>query len=357
MKRTQIYVLIASSAGMIALLLSLFFLSPLSREIPRSNFERVFISDDSIEFLGEQDIEFNSFYFAGSTTQRLYFGNSTAPFHLLSMNYQLTDTQHVNLKIRLDSVINILSFELRIDSPYFYLAHGIQPIILRGTLENWEANSFLKNSDYYFNDFELIGRESFILKSYNSKTKSFELAKKVGEDFQWQDSLLNKKIDGVFCVDGAMHFDKTKNQLVYMYFYRNEIIVADSNLRHSFTINTIDTFRTPRLKIASIGDQNESMPSQPPFQVNGISYLTNGLLFIQSNLLAKNELRQSFENGYTFDIYSIDDRKYLKSFHLPKYRKYNLKDIQIHNNALITIFDHYIVSYKINISTLTSRPG
>jgi hypothetical protein len=42
--------------------------------------------------------------------------------------------------------------------------------------------------------------------------------------------LLEKQVDGVFDTDGQLLRDDITGELVYIYFYRNEFMVMDSNL-------------------------------------------------------------------------------------------------------------------------------
>ncbi len=53
--------------------------------------------------------------------------------------------------------------------------------------------------------------------------------------------LLQKQVDGIFCTDGMMSYCKKSGKLIYVYYYRNQFICADSNLHLIYRGNTIDT--------------------------------------------------------------------------------------------------------------------
>src|SRR5688572_28984708 len=139
MKKAQVIVLVVSLFVSVGILVALYALSPLSRPAYRASFERKFIEGYVRSQEAMIDLGFNSFYIAGYTDNQLYMGNSTAPFHLLKTNLALTDSAHVMLRVKLDSVADFRRFRLMVVPPYFYLAHGVAPVILKGDTSGWQA--------------------------------------------------------------------------------------------------------------------------------------------------------------------------------------------------------------------------
>ena len=80
------------------------------------------ILSESVHLSGELDIKYNSYYISGVTTSNIYFGNFTAPWHLLVSNTLLTDTQHVELNTIGDEDLEFRTINVSVDSPYFYFS-------------------------------------------------------------------------------------------------------------------------------------------------------------------------------------------------------------------------------------------
>lgn len=348
MKKQQIIVLAIATLVSLCVLAALYVLSPLSKKMYRASFDRKFID----EYLGKpeamMDVEVNSFYVAGYSDEMLYLGNSTAPFNLLTANLELTDSAHVILHVGLDSVVSPGHFKLLVAPPNFYLANGVQPVILKGDIVTWTAMPFMSDSNYFFTEAVVTGSKDFVLKSCGIETKEYDLARKTVNDFIFHNELLEKQIDGLFCVDGRLMFNKKLKQLVYLYYYRNEFIVADTNLSLNYRGRTIDPFSRAQIKVATIGDGNESMLGAPPAIVNGLSCTDSDFLYVQSNILAKNENINQFKSGSTIDCYRLTDGQYAGSFHIPKYKKENLMGFQVVNDKLFAVFGRYLVRFDLN---------
>jgi len=128
--------------------------------------------------------------------------------------------------------------------------------------------------------------------------------------------ILEKQIDGVFCVDGTMRFSKEIDRLVYTYRYRNQFIVMDTNLNVVARINTIDTTSKAKIKIATIKSTNSRTLASPPFVVNNQTSVYKQWLFVNSSLLALNDDPDTFNTTSIIDVYDIVNAKYLFSFYI-----------------------------------------
>jgi hypothetical protein len=297
------------------------------------------------------DMEFNSFYFAGNTRDKIYLGNSTAPFHLMTVDTTLTNPVHTRLSIAgVDSVMDIERFKLTVEPPYFYLMHGQMPLMLRGDMGGkWEARKFLPDSGDFFVEAVPLGASSLALRSYSTFSKSYELAgKSASSPFRFKPDLLQKQIDGLFCLDGQLHYDKELKRVVYTHFYRNEFVVADSDLNLLYRGHAIDTFSHARIKVSNVGSVNESMLSAPPMQINVNSYVSGKYLFLQSNLLAKNEDIGDFIGGAIIDMYDLTDGSYHQSFYIHNYKNFRPADFIVFDDHLAVTFDRYLVLYKMS---------
>jgi hypothetical protein len=346
MKRNAIIILAVCTLSVVGVMLLLYWQSPLSRDIRRQNFERKFIDDPLVTANGVVDLKYNSFYIAGITEERIWFGNSTAPFLLVEMNKTLTDSQHVELRVKRDEKIDPLGFRLRVDSPFFFLMNGSVPAIIKGRLGEWEEEHAIRKEGFYFEEAVPLGSSSFACRSYSKVNDGFELGKSQADSFRFQYSLLERQVDAVFSVDGRLDYDKGTNQLVYVYYYRNEFIVADTDLNLRYRGHTIDTFSIAKVKVAKIGSKGERMLAAPPFHTNALSSVFGGYLYVKSNLLAKNEDFRKFKEGSVIDVYDLTGGSYCHSFHIANYRNYKLRDFRVWGDSLVALFDHFAIVYR-----------
>jgi hypothetical protein len=186
------------------------------------------------------------------------------------------------------------------------------------------------------------------LRSFNSKTRQYELAKEKSDPpfFEFKYGILQKQVDGIFCVEGTLHFNREIGKLVYLYTYRNQFMVMDTNVNLINRYHTIDTFSRARIKVVDIDGGRSRMVTGMPLVVNSKSCVFGGSLFIRSNIMSKNEDERKFRNGAVIDVYDLLTGAYLKSFYLANYRGNNLSHFKIARGHLIAIFGNYLVRYK-----------
>lgn len=357
MTKKYITVLVYCILCMTALLVLLYAYSPVSKEISPAGFERKFLITDPLAKPAVLDLKYNSYYLSGASRKEIYLGNSSAPLHMLILRPEdLPDSQHVNLQIRLDGIVEsekIVDPErlrLTVDSPYFFLMHNTMPMILRGEIGKWnDVKSCIGKRKYYFEEAVPIHTSSFALRSYSKSNEGFELAKSSTDTFRYAYPLLEKQIDGLFCVDGKLHYNKQTNQLVYVYHYRNQFIVADTNLNLLYRGQTIDTFSVARIQVAKIGNDENSMLSAPPAHINAKSSVSEKYLFIHSNLMANNEDTNRFTNSSVIDVYDLSDGQYCYSFYISNYQGKRLVDFRVFGSYLAAIFDHYLILYSFSL--------
>lgn len=351
MKRKQFLILGGSALMCVAILMLLYAFSPLTKKMYRGGFERKLAPANDMIERKTFNLGFNSYYIAGITADKIYLGNWTAPLKLVIVNRALTDTSEVKLElVGLDSIMEPGSFKLAVDSPYFFVSHGVLPIILRGEIDNWRAKSIMPDSAYFFVEAVPIGGSSFVLRSFSTTNQGYELAKKTTSApyFSFNYNLLQKQVDGLFCLDGQLGYSKELNKLVYTHFYRNEFIVADTNLNLVYRGHTIDTFSHARVNVTHIESRNQEMLISPPSQINKRSVISGKYIFIESNLLAKNEDVKNFRNGSVIDVYRLADGNYLHSFYINKYKDIPLSHFSVNNNQLVALFGRHLVVYDLN---------
>jgi hypothetical protein len=364
MKRQQIYILIGCMVFGVGILYSLYALSPYAAEIPRESFKRNFDSYISVAQRGDIDLKVNSFYIAGATRNTVYLGSFSGPLHLVQVNLPSLDTSHINVHLDTTKMPeDYRVFRMKVDSPYFYLSHGTMPGIFKGLLNTRSAKSFSYNGAPFFAEAIPMSSNRFALKSLSDETKTSELAVLTLDSpyFEFKPNILEKQIDGIFCVDGNLLYDKNIKKIVYVYAYRNQYMVTDSALNLINRFHTIDTFSRAPIKVADIKSKNYRTLAVPPSRINIKSYLAYNLLFVQSPLMAKNEDKLEFQKGCPIDVYDVEKGEYLYSFHIEAKYDHLPSSFAIIGENLIAIYDHHLVMYSLTLpkqtgsKTLVSR--
>jgi hypothetical protein len=160
-------------------------------------------------------------------------------------------------------------------------------------------------------------------------------------------SLLERQIDGIFCVDGRLDYDKSVNRIVYTYYYRNQFIVMDSSLNLLYRGKTIDTTSRVKIQVATISSSKTRTLSAPPMIVNGQSFTANGFLFVNSRLLASNERNDAHDGAWVIDVYSLKDGAYVLSFYLYAFENKKPREFAVVGDKLIALTDHYVLVYNL----------
>lgn len=330
MKRSIILLIVGCFVLSIATVVILFAMSGIMKDT-RGSFLREFPPHPAME-ADSFNIRYNSYYLAGATKNNIYLGNYTAPLHLLVLNMALTDTQFVTLKIKDIQREKIKSSRIKVDSPYFYLMDGAVPVLFKGNVNDWQGKRYLFDSTFYRNLVPL-NQGSFWIKSLSGSTGENILGKVTAwKPYRvFKNDILQKQLDGVFCTDGMMHYDEGSNKLVYLYYYRNEFMVMDTSMNLLYRGNTIDTTYRAKIRPATIESENSMTLSSPPYFVNKRSVVSDNWLFVNSNLLARNEHQKAFDSGSVIDVYDLTTGDYAFSFYI-----YHFKGVKKMSEFLVS---------------------
>ncbi|GAA3931281.1 hypothetical protein GO495_15635 [Chitinophaga oryziterrae] len=291
----------------------------------------------------EVDLKGNNFYIAGYTSANIYLGNRKKPLELW--------VGDKNLKLQFPEKIKAVwqSTRLSVDSPYVYLADGISPKFFRGDLQNLKMDTFLRKSSY-FTTAANISPGSFAVRAVNIVTKENMLLK-IRTDSPHvitSANTLKKQIDGIFCTDGQLKYDKTSHKLVYMYYYRNQCLVLDTNLNLIRTVRTIDTTTVAKISIAHTSDQGNATFSAPPSFVNATVCLHADRMYIRSALLGDNESPAAIDKNNLVDVYSMTDGHYIQTFYIPMQHEESFTEMCIIKDKLIALYSHFYVAYNLS---------
>lgn len=328
-----------------AVVVTLFALSGILKD-KRNSFLREFPPHPVLD-IDTIDLKYNSYYIAGGTSHTVYLGNHKAPLHLLVCDIITCASQAVQFDVEGIKQQKFWSLRVQVDSPNFYLYDGAVPIIYRGAVGTWKATKYLRDSTF-FQEISALSSSSMLVRSLSGSTGENILGKlTVSSPYQnFTDKILEKQLDGVFCTDGMLRIDRS-GRVIYTYHYRNQFIVLDTSLNLLYRGNTIDTTTRVKITTATIESSGTKTLSSPPFMVNLRSYASGDRLFVNSNLLAKNEHKLAFESQGVIDVYSLADGKYHFSFNIYDFPDQGrLTDFAVFGNRMFVLFGTVMVVYE-----------
>lgn len=300
--------------------------------------------------IGSLELSSPAYYIAGDADQHIYLGNYSASLHLLAVHQHLKDTQQLTLKISPQERYAWKLARVMVDSPAVYMVEGNTPALYSGKLDDLNMARFLPQS-CFFNVLQNISTTSFISRSIHidslgnkqnilAKIKTDSPYVKLGKD------IVTKQVDGIFCTDGTLDYDKRTGKLVYLYHYRNEFVTLDTNLHVIYTGHTLDTNTTAKIQVADMST-GISKFSAPPSYVNNSASIDDGKLYVLSSLLADNEDRQSRQHNEIIDVFSLDKGDYIYTLYIPLNGKERITDFIVKGNQLFALYEHTLNAYAI----------
>lgn len=304
----------------------------------------------AIKLIKKLNVEYNSYYIAGKSGHHLYFGNSVSKLFILKTNDSLGDKQSIKLDKEVLEKFKGRSPYLVIDSSFFYLMDGPSSRVFKGNLDTWEYAP-LKPDHNNFTFAYPIGINSFVAKAISQVTRKNIIKKwQPGSNAVTPDkNILQEQIDGLFCTDGMLQYDRSSSRIYFTYTYRNQFICMDTNLKVLSIGKTIDTNTIAKIKVAKyISGATVKTLASPLLIVNKRFSISNGYLFINSNLISDNESKIFFKNSNTIDVYNLKNNEYKFSFHIHTKHKSDLKDFKVLGKTLIVINDKYIEIYGLS---------
>lgn len=332
----------------IAVMVGLIFFSGVLRD-KRGSFLRLFPSHP-VQEERRYDIKYNSYYLAGGTAHHIYLGNYSLPLHMLVLNTADADTQHVKLNVEGIMEQKFWSLRLAVDSPSFYAYDGAVPRIYKGNVSNWRASRFAHDKEYFL-DLVPISSGSFFIKSLKKQATESMLGKITTDSpyYHFDQTLLEKQVDGFFCTDGSMLYNRHLNELIYLYRYRNEYIVMDTSLHKIISGNTIDTISRAKIKVGTLAGGNTRKMAAPPLTVNRLGATYQNWLFIQSKLIAKNEHPKAHEKASVIDVYDLTMGTYQFSFYIYHFKgKEKLRQFAVSEGYFVALFDTHAKLYALS---------
>jgi hypothetical protein len=294
-------------------------------------------------------LPFPAYYIAGYSDQHIYLGNYSASLHLLAVHQNLKDTQQLTLKVAPQERYAWKLARIMVDSPMVYMAEGNSPALYKGKLDNLHMSRFLPQS-CFFNVLQHVSTTSFITRSIHidSLGNSQNIIAKVKTDspyVQIEKGILKKQVDGIFCTDGTLDYDRQTGKLVYLYHYRNEFVTLDTNLQVLYTGHTLDTNTRAKIQVANMST-GISKFAAPPMYVNSRARIADNRIYILSSLLADNEDKKTGQHHEIIDVFALDTGEYIYTLYIPLNGEERMTDFIIKGGQLFALHDQTLNAYS-----------
>ena len=293
------------------------------------------------------DLGVNSYYIAGLTNDTIYLGNYTAPLLITAVPTNLG--MKVEHQIRLDETKrSFRSLTIRVQGQDFFVTDGTVPIIYQGSTANWIATKYMQEK-VYFSLVQPMENNAFLFRSQRAATGEHVLGRLVIKDstsFELYGDALQKQIDEVFDTDGQLVTDAKTNQGVYTYYYRNQYLVYQPQTNQFTKGKTIDTTTLAKIQITELADGTRKMGA-PPQKVNSKTYAYNGLLYVKSELLGKNEPKSMWKQASIIDVYDYNNSEYKYSFYTYDHQKDKMKEFALNDTYFFGLVGNSLVRYQI----------
>ena len=342
MKRKIFYIvltIVVSSAVVVGLFVSSEHI--MKRENP---FVRRFMPHhiDKAEYL---DLEVNSYYIAGLTNDTIYLGNYTAPLLITAVPTDLG--AKVEHQIKLDETQrSFRSLSVSVQENEFFVSDGTIPIIYKGNTNNWIATKYMQEK-VYFSLLQPMENNAFLFRSQRAGSGEHVLGRLDVNDstsFELYDDALQKQIDGVFDTDGQLVTDAKTKQGVYTYYYRNQYLVYQQQGNRFVTGKTIDTTTLAKIEVTTLANGERKMGA-PPQKVNSKTYAYNGLLYIKSELMGKNEPRSMWAQASVIDVYDYNRKEYQYSFYAYDHQSDKIKEYALNDRYFFGLVGNSLVRW------------
>lgn len=294
------------------------------------------------------DLKYNSYYFAGYTNGKIYLGNYSDPLHLIAFDNKLKQRERIQI-ILTDKTIKYNMVKIFLKDSYFYLTDGTMPFILRGKISDWKITKKFDNCPY-FSLAEPIDSVTIALRSNRGESGINVLGIYTADNIpkkKFNTELLQKQIDGVFDTDGILLSD-AKQRIVYLYYYRNEFLLADKKTNLLKRSHTIDTISHAQIKVASLKERGEKKMAAPPLIVNKSAVICQNILFVQSKVKGRYEPKDLWKDADIIDVYNISKNSYLMSFAIYKNEGKSLRYFYMTENHLYVLLDTYLQVYELD---------
>jgi len=309
-------------------------------------FSRHFITTHALAAEDTISLGYDSYYLAGTRGDTVYFGNKVGPSHVLLYDLIRCDTQHLRFQVLNPDRVLLGAMQLRVDSSTFFLYDGSVPIVFRSQ-SNLVLLASDKPAESYFVQAIPRDEDHLFVYGYDSMRRGrLGLLEVSRGETDFSSSLLSRDGDGVFSLDGMMHYDRAKQRFLYLYHYRNEFLVTDSLLHEVHRGHTVDTNRVASIHVARKSDGTLVTRGHTPV-VNMHSSVAGEYLFVHSKAISDHEAISDFKAHEVIDVYHYGGSGYVGSFYLSRRDHDDVRSFAVVGTKLMVLYRDEAVVYEL----------
>ncbi len=308
---------------------------------PPGTFRRDF-SGKNARAIDSIRLGYNSFYIAGAAGGKIYLANTTAPLLQWRVDTSFRDTARVQLGR--SSRAWPLDAKQVVSASSAYLLNRAGNFLIRASVQEDTAVRFLRVGRLVA-DFGPVGSmQDLVIRTLDS-VGGYTLARySEGAGLERPpEPNLEKRVDGRFCVDGMLSFDRETQRIVYAYYYRNEFLVMDAMLHVLMRARTIDNRVYEPIKTGSYGRVRTLL--NQPVMVNRHLFTGDTAVFIHSKARSESESGSQFVSYDVIDRYHLLTGAYEYSFRIPNPARRKLRSVCFHRGCLYMIYDKQLFRY------------
>ncbi len=142
-------------------------------------------------------------------------------------------------------------------------------------------------------------------------------------------------------------YNKQRNKIIYSYYYRNQIIITNTEWNETSTLKTIDTLSQSPLEFAYTKKNTEKKLAKQPITINKYATTAGKYIFIKSDRLGKYESEVIAKQASIIDVYNLENNTYEFSFYFYHHNNEEIKSFKIYNNLIIGITNSHLVIRKL----------
>lgn len=319
----------------------------LSSETKHNNFNRTFLSI-SLGPIAEVDNLDSVTGIAGIDEKYIYFQVKRLGV-ILKTDHALHTIEKINYYHTDDQLISS-RFEDKIAFGNVYTFAGNKPSIIISSPEAKSKQYIFPNA--VFSRCVPISKHTFIFRGFDTSVPASDMVFIKGD--LYSDSikvavnLTRREDEAGIPSDGLLKYDTTTHNLLYVYFYKNQMLCFDTNLNKVYIATTIDS--STKNTITSEAYKKDGITkftnNSPKRTVNRQCCIYRGKLYNNSLIKGDNESLFDFKDNDVIDIYATHNGNYLGSFHIPHYRREHLMKFIVNKGIIAVLYKHYIVTYS-----------
>jgi hypothetical protein len=156
---------------------------------------------------------------------------------------------------------------------------------------------------------------------------------------------ISEKKPGGALEDDGIFIPVDNSKAIFLYYHKNIYKCIDTSLKLMFTRHTIDTSTTaPKIKALPMGGYAFSVPVRVK-NIRGCA--DNNILYVNSSLIAENEVKNSFRNNSVIDRYELQTGSYLGSFYIPMLKGEKINDFKIYRDTIYALYERDVKIFRL----------